>query len=188
MLSRNRYVQLAAVAALSVLFGANASMTTASAQAGIKLAQTDQKEMQRGERGDVRKNRGGEARENQRGDVRGSSNNERVKVQSGQNDTQKSSRRDNSNREFSSDRSNSRFSIRSDNRRETFGANTVVRHRDRDRRRIVVRDRGRSSVAFVILGPRRHYRPGWCRGLHRGFHWAPGIGRHAGRHFGLFRC
>jgi len=45
---------------------------------------------------------------------------------------------------------------------------------------------------FVFLGgPRvivRNYGPGWCRGLHRGYHWAPRIGWHRGTHRGLFRC
>ncbi|HEY8580716.1 MAG TPA: hypothetical protein VIL72_12570, partial [Beijerinckiaceae bacterium] len=52
------------------------------------------------------------------------------------------------------------------------------------------RDRVRSG--FVYLGgPRivvRGYGPGWCRGLHRGYHWAPRIGWHDGRHVGLYRC
>ena len=51
MLSRNKFAQLAAVAALTVLFGANASMSTANAQAG---AQADQKNMQHSRKGDVR--------------------------------------------------------------------------------------------------------------------------------------
>jgi hypothetical protein len=34
----------------------------------------------------------------------------------------------------------------------------------------------------------RNYGPGWCRGLHRGYHWAPRIGWHRGTHRGLFRC
>ena len=45
---------------------------------------------------------------------------------------------------------------------------------------------------FVFLGgPRvivRGYGPGWCRGLHRGYHRAPGLGWHGGTHRGLFRC
>ena len=45
---------------------------------------------------------------------------------------------------------------------------------------------------FVFLGgPRvvvRGYGPNWCRGLHRGYHWAPRIGWHAATHRGLFRC
>lgn len=51
--------------------------------------------------------------------------------------------------------------------------------------RVVVR------VPLVVLGPRvvyRSYGPGWCRGLHRGYHWAPKIGWHSRRHVGLFRC
>ena len=50
----------------------------------------------------------------------------------------------------------------------------------------------RHLPGFVFLGgPRvivRGYGPGWCRGLHRGRHWAPRIGWHAGTHRGLFRC
>jgi hypothetical protein len=49
------------------------------------------------------------------------------------------------------------------------------------------RDRVRPAFAF-ISGPRTIVRPGWCRGLHRGWHSAPGMGEHAGTHRGLFRC
>lgn len=49
------------------------------------------------------------------------------------------------------------------------------------------RDRFRPAFAF-ISGPRVVVRPGWCRGLHRGWHSAPGVGEHAGTHRGLFRC
>lgn len=49
-----------------------------------------------------------------------------------------------------------------------------------------------SYSPFLFLGgPRyyvRSYGPGWCRGLHRGRHWAPRIGWHSGLHRGLFRC
>jgi hypothetical protein len=34
----------------------------------------------------------------------------------------------------------------------------------------------------------RGYGPGWCRGLHRGRHWAPRAGWHAATHRGLYRC
>lgn len=49
------------------------------------------------------------------------------------------------------------------------------------------RHRIRPAFAF-ISGPRVYVRPGWCRGLHRGWHFAPGAGEHAGTHRGLFRC
>ena len=44
MLSRQRRVQLAAVAALTVLFGANAAMSTANAQTRVQLAQAEKKQ------------------------------------------------------------------------------------------------------------------------------------------------
>jgi hypothetical protein len=48
------------------------------------------------------------------------------------------------------------------------------------------------GAGFVFLGgPRiivRGYGPGWCRGLHRGYHWAPRLGWHRGTHRGLYRC
>lgn len=50
---------------------------------------------------------------------------------------------------------------------------------------------GYYSPFLFLGGPRyyvRSYGPGWCRGLHRGRHWAPRIGWHAGLHRGLFRC
>lgn len=52
----------------------------------------------------------------------------------------------------------------------------------------VWRGRPAASTFLFLGGPRVIARPGWCRGLHRGRHWAPGIGYHAGRHRGLFRC
>jgi uncharacterized low-complexity protein len=169
MLSRKKQALLAA-AALALVFGANATMTGASAQG--QPTQIEKKQ-------DGQNSRQGESRE--------------VKSKSGasKNLEVKSSRDGRSDREMRSNRS-----------RETIKTRTVVRHdNDKDRNRIVIRDsdrdrdhdswRGRRSyaaVTFVILGPRHHYRPGWCRGLHRGKHWAPGIGWHAGRHVGLFRC
>ena len=163
MLSRNKFAQLAAVAALTVLFGANASMSTANAQAG---AQADQKNMQH----------------SRKGDVRHSSTTARAQAQTEQN-TQKSRKSDtkrSSSRKVSSDRSRHVTSTRTVNR-------TVVR---RDRR-VVVNSHPSSSVAFVVLGPRvvyRSYGSGWCRALHSGRHWAPRIGWHRGRHVGAVRC
>ena len=59
-----------------------------------------------------------------------------------------------------------------------------------DQRRLRPRPGYRES--FVYLGgPRvvvRGYGPGWCRGLHRGWHSAPRIGWHGGTHRGLYRC
>ena len=60
---------------------------------------------------------------------------------------------------------------------------TLFEHLAELRSRII-----RSALAVVIGIIVRGYGPGWCRGLHRGRHWAPGIGFHAGRHYGLFRC
>ncbi len=163
MLSRGKHAQLAAIAALTVLFGANASMNTASAQTGIQLAQAD-----RGR--DVKKTTTTRTVKTQRAPARASSK----------------------------DRSRQTVVKRTTKR-------TVVRDRDNDRRRVVVRrdrDRGdyrwrsgrsyaTSSVAFVVLGPRvvyRSYGSGWCRALHSGRHWAPRIGWHRGRHVGAVRC
>lgn len=54
------------------------------------------------------------------------------------------------------------------------------------------RGTNRNVTGFAYLGgPRivvRGYGPGWCRGLHRGRHWAPRIGWHARTHRGLYRC
>jgi uncharacterized membrane protein YhiD involved in acid resistance len=77
---------------------------------------------------------------------------------------------------------------------------TVVRtdrdHARSDRRhvntRVIVRTRTTAVyVPFVVLGPSvayASYGSGWCRGLHRGRHWAPGIGWHAGQHVGRVKC
>jgi hypothetical protein len=77
---------------------------------------------------------------------------------------------------------------------------TVIR-KDRDHARsdkrhtntkVVIRTRTTAVyVPFVVLGPRvtyASYGSGWCRGLHRGRHWAPRIGWHAGQHVGPVRC
>jgi hypothetical protein len=53
MLSRTKCTQFAAVAALTVMLGANASITPATAQGGIQLAQADRKDMQNSRRGDM---------------------------------------------------------------------------------------------------------------------------------------
>jgi hypothetical protein len=50
--------------------------------------------------------------------------------------------------------------------------------------------RGRYPFRY-LGGPRiivRGYGPGWCQGLHTGYHWAPRIGWHYGTHRGLYRC
>jgi len=173
MLSKTRYTQLAAIAALTVLFGANASMTTARAQTGMQPAQTDKKEMKDSQKGDVK-----------------SSSGARRQAQSEQKSSKDEMRR--SKRQSTSSGESTRVKVRSDRHKETVGektkTRTVIKHRDSDRRVVVFHSRPRTTVTFVVLGPRRHYRPGWCRGLHRGTHWAPGIGWHAGRHFGRFRC
>ena len=79
---------------------------------------------------------------------------------------------------------------------------TVIRREAAPERRVierrVYRDDRRYRLrpgyweSFVFLGgPRvivRGYGPGWCRGLHRGWHRAPGIGWHGGTHRGLYRC
>ena len=72
-------------------------------------------------------------------------------------------------------------------RSDRFDRGDRFRRGDRSHSRIVIRDRVRPAFAF-ISGPRVVIRPGWCRGLHRGWHFAPGAGEHAGTHRGLFRC
>jgi hypothetical protein len=187
MLSRSKCAQLAAVAALTVLFGANASPTPASAQAGIQLAQADQKNMQKSGKADMRL-----------------STTARAQAQVDQKNTKKSRKGDawhSSSRNVSSDRSRhnvssdrKRDSVSSDRKRHTVSSRTSSRtvvRRDHDRRRVTVRSRSSTSVAFVVLGPRvvyRAYGAGWCRGLHRGRHYDRRNGWHAGRHYGPFRC
>jgi|tagenome__1003787_1003787.scaffolds.fasta_scaffold19849621_1 hypothetical protein len=178
MLSRKKYTQLAAVAALTLLFGANASLTSARAQTGVQVAQADQKHMQKSSRADMR-----------------SASTARAQAQTDQN-TEKSRKRDarrSSSRNVSSDRT--RHTVRSNRTGRTVSSRTttrtVVRHRDGDRRRVVVHSRPSTSVGFVVLGPRvayTAYGSGWCRGLHRGRHWDRRHGWHAGRHYGPFRC
>lgn len=88
-------------------------------------------------------------------------------------------------------RSGSGTTTSTQERRGPSGSYTSDRDRrwDGDRRGSsrIMRDRVRPAFAF-ISGPRTVVRQGWCRGLHRGWHSAPGMGSHAGTHRGLFRC
>jgi hypothetical protein len=161
MLSRIKLSSLAAVATLGFLSGVIAAPTQALAQAGTEPVKVEkQQEGQSGRQGESRRDQRRDA-----GSSRETSTKSDVKIDRSRTTTRTTIRRD-------GDRDRSRITLRD-------------RDRDRDRWR------GRSShaaVTFVILGPRHHYRPGWCRGLHRGKHYAPGQGWHAGRHVGLFRC
>jgi hypothetical protein len=75
-------------------------------------------------------------------------------------------------------------------RREMAPDRRYSRDRRDDRRRERARPGHRSD--FMFLGGSRvivrNYGPGWCRGLHRGYHRAPGLGWHGQTHRGLFRC
>lgn len=176
MLSINKRGLLAAVAALTVMFGTTAAMTSAGAQG--QPAQIEKPDGQNNRQGDK-----GAKRE----------------INSG------GSRESNSGRESrSGGDGRSGSDMRSDRSRETTTRTTVRRDRDNDRNRQVVvrRDRDRdhdrwrgrnahASVSFVVLGPRavyRSYGSGWCRALHNGRHWAPHKGWHSGRHVGAVRC
>ncbi|MFN3889840.1 MAG: hypothetical protein ACK4MV_05525 [Beijerinckiaceae bacterium] len=98
-----------------------------------------------------------------------------------------------------------RSNVQRPDRQRTETRRDVRRDDRRDDRRYDRRDRRetyqrfhrhrpeyRTRYPFVYLGgPRvivREYGPGWCRGLHRGYHWAPRIGWHYGTHHGLYRC
>lgn len=167
MSTKTKYAQLAAVAALAVLFGANAGMTTAQAQGNLPTLEKKQDGQTAGS-----------------GDQRRKASPARAIKREGSSTLQKQSDRPVSvTTQTSPNRVTAQTTVRRD--RDNVRANITIRDRDRDR----FHRRGHESfAAFVILGPRHHYRSGWCRGLHRGYHWAPGVGRHAGRHFGLFRC
>jgi hypothetical protein len=179
MLSRSKYFQLAAVAALTVVFGANASPTPASAQAGIQLAQADQKSMQKSHKGDVR-----------------SSTNARL--QANKSDRKQGAQRSSGTRNVITQRESTRAFAKEHSKKKKVTTRTTTRKvvvRDHNRRvvrnRVVVRSSPSASVGFVVLGPRvayRAYGSGWCRGLHRGRHWDRRVGWHAGRHYGPFRC
>jgi hypothetical protein len=179
MLSKKKYAQLAAVAALTVLFGANASITTASAQGGVQLAQADQKHMQKSSKADAR-----------------SSTNARI--QAGRSDRKQNVQRSSSTRHVMTQREPTRAFAQDRKKKKTVTSRTTTRKvvvRNHNRRvvrdRVVVRSSPSVSVGFVVLGPRvayRAYGAGWCRGLHRGRHWDRRIGWHAGRHYGPFRC
>lgn len=169
MLSRTKYTQLAAVAALAIALATGASLTSAQAQGGTN-PQMEKQQTGSDTRSGEKNRDAGSARETSRegGWDRGSG----------------------TTREMRSDRSRDRTSSQTTVRRDNDRSRVTVRGRDYDRDHNW-RWRGRSSygaTTFVVLGERRHYRPGWCRGLHRGHHFAPGAGEHAGKHFGLFRC
>lgn len=177
MLSKTRYAQLAAVAALTVLFGANASTTTAQAQ-GNQPTQIEKTQEGQATRSGGQKTRdAGSARETSRegGSVRSSG----------------------TNREMRSDRSRDRTSTQTTTRRGTDSNRTRVTTRDRDWNRDNNHDRWRGhghdsyAATFVVLGPRvvyRSYGSGWCRALHNGRHYAPHVGWHRGKHVGAVRC
>jgi hypothetical protein len=169
MLSKGKLAQLAAAAALTVLFGANASMSPASAQAGIQLAQAD----------------------NAGRDVKRTTTTRTVKTS--RTPTRASNTR--SSRKAVSTRTTTRSTVRSNrtysDRNRNYSNRNAYRDRNTYRGRTVVHSRSSSSVAFVVLGPRvvyRSYGSGWCRALHSGRHWAPRIGWHRGRHVGAVRC
>jgi hypothetical protein len=77
---------------------------------------------------------------------------------------------------------------RYERQQQTYTNRRVYRDGGHDR----YRSRDRYATGFVFLGgPRiveRRYGGGWCRGLHRGRHSAPGIGWHGGKHRALFGC
>lgn len=168
MFSKTKSAQLAAVAALALMLGAGATVNSAQAQGN--QPQNDQKIEKKSDSG---ARTGGDQR-------RDAGSSKEMK------------REGNSSREMRSDRSrettSSRTTVRNDRDRDHNRTRVSVRERDHDHDRW--RGHGRESYAatFVVLGERRHYRPGWCRGLHRGHHWAPNQGEHAGKHVGLFRC
>ena len=71
--------------------------------------------------------------------------------------------------------------------KKTTTTRVAGKHRGSDRR-VVTRT---TSQAYVVIGRPvvyRAYGAGWCRALHRGCHWSPGLGRHCGRHVGRVRC
>jgi hypothetical protein len=96
-------------------------------------------------------------------------------------------------RDFRTERRFDRQDRRIDRRYDRYDR----RYDRRDRRQVYQRfsrhrPEYRYRYPFVYLGgPRvfvRGYGPGWCRGLHRGYHWAPRIGWHYGTHRGIYRC
>ena len=156
------------------MFTANASMNPANAQkADLKVAQTD-KQNSKGST-----NNGG---------MKGSSNSDRGMKGSSRNDRNATSTRT-STRSNDGNRSVSRHTtVRTGSNGTVRNTHTSNRNWDRNHRRYY---RGRSTVAFVVPGPRATYRSygsGWCRALHSGRHYAPRIGWHGGRHVGAVRC
>ena len=123
MLSKTRYAQLAAVAALTVLFGANASTTTAQAQGNQPTQIEKTQEGQTTRSGGQKTRDAGSARETSRegGSVRSSG----------------------TNREMRSDRSRDRTSTQTTTRRGTDSNRTRVTTRDRDWNRDHNHDRWR---------------------------------------------
>jgi hypothetical protein len=191
MLSRYKNSQLAAVAALAVIFGASAAaVSTAQAQGG-----PGQMERQGGQdvgRGPAQMERQGDgqdkSRSESRGDQRRDAGSSR-EIKSGSDVNVRSSTSAQTEIRGDRDRDRSRITIRD---RDRDRDRITLRHRDRDHDRWRWRSRHSfAAVSFVILGPSvvyRSYGSGWCRALHRGQHWAPRIGWHSGRHVGAVRC
>lgn len=160
MQSKSKHAQLAVMATLVVLLGATAAPNMASAQSGIQLAQADSGRREAQKPSSSRENRA-----------------QRAPRQAVRQDRPRAT---------STRTTTTRTIVRTDRPRER----QVSRSDRRDRSRVVIRSRT-TYVPFVVLGPRvvyRSYGAGWCRGLHRGRHWAPRIGWHAGTHVGPVRC
>lgn len=194
MLSRVKQVQLAAVAALAVMFTTNASLNPANAQkTGLQVAQVekpDTKGTSSSDRGSGKAGNSGAGRTSGSDGMKGSSSNDRGMT------SQRSTRSNDG------DRSTRRTTVRSGNdttvRTRSGGSRDYTNNRssrdysnNRSNRRVYYRGRSSTTVAFVVLGPRvvyRSYGSGWCRALHSGRHFAPRIGWHRGRHVGAVRC
>lgn len=187
--------RLSALAALFIGSSALAGLPALAAPgdvkiSGVQMAQADVERRGGGERGGQRGERG--PRGGERGERGGGPQMERAprgdvapRMERG---PRMERERTTTRRDIAPDR-------RFDERRVVRDRRFEDRRRFDDRRRYDdrrYRYRPGYRQGFVFLGgPRvivRGYGPNWCRGLHRGYHWAPRIGWHAGTHRGLFRC
>lgn len=186
------------VSALAALFLGSTALATIPAFAapgGVEIAQAEPERRGGGDRGgEDRGPRGGD-----RGDRGGEPRTERAprddaapRQERAPRSSQERAPRSSLERESRAerDRTITRRDAAPERRDDRRDDRRYSRDRRDDDRRYRMRPGYRPDFMFMG-GPRvvvRGYGPNWCRGLHRGYHFAPRIGWHAANHRGLFRC
>lgn len=159
---------IAAIAALSLLFGTAAAPNMAVAAKGEQAFAAEKKKSSKAK-----------SSKSSKKDAKKSSKAKSSKSAK-KSDAKKSSKKSKSAKKSSK-------SKKADAKKSSKSKKVVVHHRDR----VVVRGSSSVAVPLVVIGSSTAYAaygPGWCRALHKGRHWAPRVGWHAGQHVGRVRC